>query len=152
MTEREEPRADPTDGLLAMSVGEWAREKHSLVKLYIEIARGVRGKFVGESKVGSLPSTGSQDSPRRRIVAEAPPHTRGIRVYAELECQYDLVRVLVFMDDHGRKPPGPSGSDDEGDNQQEPEELLSHPGISSTCRSVARRGEAPSPSAWNSCF
>jgi three-Cys-motif partner protein len=53
MTEREEPRPDPSDGLLAMPVGEWAREKHSLLKLYIEIARGVRGKFVGKGNAGA---------------------------------------------------------------------------------------------------
>jgi three-Cys-motif partner protein len=53
MTEREEPRLDPSDGLLAMPVGEWAREKHALLKLYIEIARGVRGKFVGQGKAGA---------------------------------------------------------------------------------------------------
>jgi three-Cys-motif partner protein len=53
MSEREEPRPDPSDGLLAMPVGEWAKEKHALLKLYIEIARGVRGKFVGKGKVGA---------------------------------------------------------------------------------------------------
>ncbi len=53
MTEREEPRPDPSDGLLAMPVGEWAKEKHALLKLYIEIARAVRGKFVGAGKAGA---------------------------------------------------------------------------------------------------
>jgi len=53
MTEREEPRLDPSDGLLAMSVGDWAREKHALLKLYIEIARAVRRKFVGAGKAGA---------------------------------------------------------------------------------------------------
>jgi three-Cys-motif partner protein len=53
MSEREVQRPDPTDGLPAMPVGDWAKEKHALLKLYIEIARGVRGKFVGTGKAGA---------------------------------------------------------------------------------------------------
>lgn len=53
MAEREKPRSDPNDGLPAMPVGSWAQEKHALLKLYIEIARGVRAKFVGAGKAGA---------------------------------------------------------------------------------------------------
>lgn len=52
MAERE-ARPDPTDGLPAMSVGEWARDKHALLKLYIEISGGVRKKFIGNGKAGA---------------------------------------------------------------------------------------------------
>ncbi len=48
-----EARPDPTDGLPAMPVGEWARDKHALLKLYIEISRGVRKKFIGAGKAGA---------------------------------------------------------------------------------------------------
>ena len=51
MSERERP--DPKDGLPAMPVGEWARDKHALLKLYIEITRGARGKFIGAGKAGA---------------------------------------------------------------------------------------------------
>ena len=53
MTELENGRTDPTDGLPAMPVGAWAQDKHALLKLYIEIARGVRGKFTGPSNAGA---------------------------------------------------------------------------------------------------
>lgn len=46
-------RSDPMDGLPAMPVGEWAKEKHALLKLYIEISRGVRKKFIGAGKAGA---------------------------------------------------------------------------------------------------
>lgn len=46
-------RPDPADGLLAMPVGEWARDKHALLKLYIEISRGVRKKFTDPGKAGA---------------------------------------------------------------------------------------------------
>jgi three-Cys-motif partner protein len=36
-----------------MPVGEWAREKHALLKLYIEISRAVRRKFIGQGKAGA---------------------------------------------------------------------------------------------------
>ena len=49
MSEREALRLDPVDDLPTMPVGDWARQKHALLKLYIEIARGVRGKFVGRA-------------------------------------------------------------------------------------------------------
>jgi three-Cys-motif partner protein len=39
-------RRDPTDGLPAPPVGEWAREKHELLRLYIEITRSTRRKYV----------------------------------------------------------------------------------------------------------
>lgn len=39
-------RPDPMDGLPAMPVGEWARDKHALLKQYIEISRGVRKRFI----------------------------------------------------------------------------------------------------------
>jgi len=48
-----EARPDPTDGLPTMPVGEWARDKHALLKLYIEISRGVRKKFIGAGKAGA---------------------------------------------------------------------------------------------------
>jgi three-Cys-motif partner protein len=48
-----EVRQDPLDGLPAMPVGEWARDKHALLKLYIEISRGVRKKFIGAGKAGA---------------------------------------------------------------------------------------------------
>lgn len=48
-----EVRPDPTDGLPAMPVGEWARDKHAILKLYIEISRGVRKKFIGARKAGA---------------------------------------------------------------------------------------------------
>jgi three-Cys-motif partner protein len=48
-----EARPDPTDGLPAMPVGEWTRDKHALLKLYIEISRGVRKKFIGARKAGA---------------------------------------------------------------------------------------------------
>lgn len=48
-----EARPDPTDGLPAMPVGEWARDKHALLKLYIGISRGVRTKFIGTGKAGA---------------------------------------------------------------------------------------------------
>jgi three-Cys-motif partner protein len=51
--DREERRIDPTDGLPAMPVGDWARDKHALLKLYIEISRGVRGKFIGDGNAGA---------------------------------------------------------------------------------------------------
>lgn len=44
---------DPVDGMPAMPVGEWAQDKHSLLKLYIEISRGVRSKFVDRGKSGA---------------------------------------------------------------------------------------------------
>jgi three-Cys-motif partner protein len=53
MTDREEPRPDPNDGLIAMPVGDWARDKHALEKLYIEISREVRRKFIGKGKAGA---------------------------------------------------------------------------------------------------
>jgi hypothetical protein len=53
VSEREVQRLDPSDGLPARPVGDWAREKHTLLKLYIEIARAVRGKFVGPGKAGA---------------------------------------------------------------------------------------------------
>ncbi len=46
-------RLDPVDELPAMAVGEWARDKHALLKLYIEISRGVRKKFTGPGKAGA---------------------------------------------------------------------------------------------------
>ncbi|MBS0365116.1 MAG: three-Cys-motif partner protein TcmP [Proteobacteria bacterium] len=52
MAERE-ARPDPTDGLPAMPVGDWTVQKHELLKLYIEISRGVRGKFIGNGKAGA---------------------------------------------------------------------------------------------------
>jgi three-Cys-motif partner protein len=48
-----ELRSDPIDGLPAVPVGEWARDKHGLLKLYIEISRGVRKKFIGPGKAGA---------------------------------------------------------------------------------------------------
>lgn len=48
-----ETRPDLIDGLPAMPVGEWAKDKHALLKLYIEISRGVRKKFVGTGKAGA---------------------------------------------------------------------------------------------------
>ena len=48
-----EVRPDPTYGLPAMPVGEWARDKHALLKLYIEISRGVRKKFIGTAGAGA---------------------------------------------------------------------------------------------------
>jgi hypothetical protein len=48
-----EVRPDPTDGLPAMPVGEWAQNKLALLKLYIEISRGVREKFIGPGKAGA---------------------------------------------------------------------------------------------------
>src|SRR6185437_5470933 len=48
-----ETRPDPIDGLPAMPVGEWAKDKHALLKLYIEISRGVRKKFIGSGKAGA---------------------------------------------------------------------------------------------------
>jgi three-Cys-motif partner protein len=52
MTEHE-IRPDPVDGLPAMPVGEWARDKHALLKLYIEICRGVRTQFIGARDAGA---------------------------------------------------------------------------------------------------
>src|SRR5262249_11966781 len=48
-----ELRSDPIDGLPAVPVGEWARDKHGLLKLYIEISRGGRKKFIGPGKAGA---------------------------------------------------------------------------------------------------
>jgi three-Cys-motif partner protein len=53
MSERDLPRPDPIDGLPAVPVGEWAKEKHGLLKFYIEIARGVRRKFTETGKAGA---------------------------------------------------------------------------------------------------
>jgi hypothetical protein len=53
MSKRDTVQADPSDGLPAMPVGEWTRDKLSLLRLYIEIARGVRAKFTGPGKAGA---------------------------------------------------------------------------------------------------
>jgi len=46
-------RLDPVDGLPAMPVGEWAKDKHALLQLYIEISRGVRKKFTEPGRAGA---------------------------------------------------------------------------------------------------
>lgn len=51
--DNDEIRVDPTDGLPATPVGEWVTDKHGLLKLYIEISRGVRSKFVGPRNAGA---------------------------------------------------------------------------------------------------
>lgn len=46
MTGDDPIKTDPTDGLPAPPVGAWAREKHELLRLYIEITRSTRRKYV----------------------------------------------------------------------------------------------------------
>lgn len=45
----DEPKLDPSDGLPAMPVGAWAKDKHKLLADYIRIAHGVRKGFVGRA-------------------------------------------------------------------------------------------------------
>lgn len=40
------------DGLCAELVGEWAKEKHDYLRRYVDISRGVRGKFVKAGGAG----------------------------------------------------------------------------------------------------
>lgn len=46
MSRDDSTNVDPSDGLPAPPVGAWAREKHGLLSLYIEITRATRRKFV----------------------------------------------------------------------------------------------------------
>jgi three-Cys-motif partner protein len=52
-TTEDGPRIDPSDGLLATPVGVWAKDKHKLLADYIQIARGVRQRFVAPGKAGA---------------------------------------------------------------------------------------------------
>jgi three-Cys-motif partner protein len=47
-------RIDGDDGLLADDVGEWATEKHSYLKRYVEISSAARKKYIGPSKGGAV--------------------------------------------------------------------------------------------------
>jgi three-Cys-motif partner protein len=44
---------DTDDGLPAEEVGAWAKEKHDLLRRYVDISRAVRGRFLGQGKAGA---------------------------------------------------------------------------------------------------
>jgi Aspartate 1-decarboxylase len=41
------------DGLPAQEVGVWAKEKHRLLRRYVDICRATRKKYIGKSKGGA---------------------------------------------------------------------------------------------------
>ena len=41
-------RIDPADGLPAPTVGAWAEQKHELLRLYVQITRAARAKYLGD--------------------------------------------------------------------------------------------------------
>ena len=46
-------KSDSADGLPAPAVGPWARDKHALLRLYVEVTRATRAKFIGSGKAGA---------------------------------------------------------------------------------------------------
>jgi three-Cys-motif partner protein len=59
---------DPTDGLVADTVGPWAAEKHERVRKYVDSYRGVRAKFLAPKGTGGAAYVDLFSGPGRSYV------------------------------------------------------------------------------------